>query len=172
MKIAVAAGHTINGKGYGAVSGKYKESEIVRTIAKSVIKKLKAKGHKTVDCTVDLASSQNAYLQEQVKLANNSGADYFLCIHLNASATHLGKGSEIYTWNANKDKVAIKVLDNLENLGFKNRGIKKGNGYYVVKKTKMKTLLIEAFFLDNKTDQKLYTKLGAEKIGEAIGSSL
>ncbi len=172
MKIAVGAGHTKSGAGYGAVSGKYKESDIVRDITKVVIKELKKKGHKVTDCTIDLANSQNAYLKEQVKLANNSEADYFLCIHLNASATHLGKGSEIYTWNENKDKVAVKILDNLEDLGFKNRGIKKGNGYYIVKKTNMKALLIELFFLDNKTDQKLYTKLGAKKVAEAIANAL
>lgn len=172
MKIAVAAGHTKNGAGYGAVSGKFKESEIARDITKVIIKDLKEKGHKVIDCTVDLASSQNAYLKEQVKLANNSGAEYFLCIHLNASSTHLGKGSEIYTWNGNKDKVAVEVLDNLEELGFKNRGIKKGNGYYIVKKTQMKALLIEVFFLDNKADQKLYNKLGVEKIGKAIANSI
>jgi N-acetylmuramoyl-L-alanine amidase len=172
MKIAVAAGHTAKGKGYGSVSGSFKESEIARDITKVVIKELKAKGHKVTDCTVDLASSQNAYLQGQVKLANNSGAEYFLCIHLNASATHLGKGSEIFTWNGNKDEVAVKILDNLKDLGFKNRGIKKGNAYYVIKKTNMKALLIEVFFLDNKADQKLYTKLGAEKIGKAIVNAI
>lgn len=168
LKIAVAAGHTKSGAGYGAVSGKYKESEIARDITKVVIKELKKKGHKVVDCTIDIAKSQNDYLKEQVKLANNSGAKYFLCIHLNASATHLGKGSEIYTWNKNQDNVAVKILDNLEELGFRNRGVKKGNGYYVIKKTNMKALLIEAFFLDNKQDQQLYTKLGVEKIGKAI----
>ena len=168
MKIAIAAGHTAKGKGYGSVSGKFKESEIARDITKVIIKELKAKGHKVTDCTVDLAASQNQYLKEQVKLANNSGSEYFLCIHLNASTTHLGKGSEIYTWNGNKNKMADNILDNLEELGFRNRGIKKGNGYYVIKKTQMKALLIEVFFLDNKTDQQLYTKLGVEKIGKAI----
>lgn len=172
MKICVAAGHTAKGKGYGSVSGKFKESEIARDITKVVIKELKKKGHKVTDCSVDLASSQNAYLKEQVKLANNSGAEYFLCIHLNASRTHLGKGSEIYTWNGNQDEVAVEILDNLEELGFRNRGVKRGNGYYVVKKTKMKALLIEAFFLDNKTDQQLYSKLGAEKMGKAIAQAI
>ena len=172
LKIAVAAGHTAKGKGYGSVSGKFKESEIARDITKAVIKELKKKGHKVTDCTVDLAASQNAYLKEQVKLANNSGAEYFLCIHLNASVTHLGKGSEIFTWNGNQDKAAVEILNNLEELGFRNRGIKRGNGYYVIKKTKMKALLIEVFFLDNKHDQDLYTKLGTAKIGKAIAESL
>ncbi len=172
LKIACASGHTASGKGYGSVSGKYKESEIARAINKVVMKELKKKGHKVVDCTIDIAKSQNAYLQEQVKLVNESGAEYFLCIHLNASKTHLGKGSEIYTWNKRQDDVAIGILDNLEDLGFKNRGIKQGNDYYVVKKTKPKTLLIEVFFLDNKTDQKLYDKLKAEKIGKAIANAI
>ena len=38
MKIAIAAGHTASGKGYGSVSGKFKESEIARNITKVVIK--------------------------------------------------------------------------------------------------------------------------------------
>lgn len=172
MRIAVAAGHTTSGNGGGAVYKNWKESEIVREITKYVIKDLKSKGHKVTDCTVDKAWSQNEYLKAQVKLANNSGADYFINLHLNASFTHLGKGSEIFTWNGKKDKVAVKILDNLEELGFKKRGIKNGNGYYVVKHTKMKALLIELFFLDNNTDRELYSKHGAKKIAKAIASAI
>lgn len=172
MRIAVGAGHTLYGAGTGAVSGKYKESQIARDIVKHVISDLRAKGHTVRDCTVNSAATQNRYLKAQTRLANESNADIFLCVHLNASASHLGRGSEIYTWNGSKHKEAVKMLDGLENLGFKNRGVKKGNDFYIVKHSKMKALLIEVFFLDNEADQKIYEKHGVKKIAKAISSAI
>ena len=172
LKVAVAAGHTLFGAGTGAVSGRFKESYIARDITMHIINELKRKGHKVTECTINSSGSQSQYLKDQVNRANNSGADLFLCVHLNACESHQGNGSEIYTWNGKEHKEAVKILNNLKELGFKKRGVKSGNSFYVIKKTKMKALLLEVFFLDNKHDQELYTKLGAEKIGKTIANSI
>ena len=172
MKIAVAAGHTLYGAGTGAVSGNFKESYITRDITRIIINELKRRGNKVTECTINSSGSQAQYLKDQVQRANNSGADLFLCIHLNACESHQGNGSEIYTWNSKEHREAVKILNNLNELGFKNRGIKSGNSFYVIKHTKMKAMLLEVFFLDNKHDQELYTKLGAEKIGKMIADAL
>lgn len=171
MKVSINCGHTKSGAGYGAVSGKYKESEIVRLVGKELIRLLKAKGYTVNDSTVDSAESQNAYLKETVRKANNSGADLFISLHCNASSNHTGNGMEVFTYKGRKLDKAVHICYELSKLGFKNRGIKDGSNLYVVKNTKAPAILVELFFLDNATDQSLYTKQGYRVIAKAIAEA-
>ena len=170
--ISVNCGHTKAGTGYGAVSGRYKESEITRQVGTELIKLLKKKGHRVYNSTVDKATSQSNYLKKVVQLANNSGADLFISLHCNASATHKGYGSECWTYKGKKIEEAVNICVELRKLGFRNRGIKDGKDLYVVKKTKMPAILVEMFFLDNETDQQLYTRHGVKKIAQAIADAI
>lgn len=172
MRISVNAGHTKTGAGYGAVYGGLKESEITRLVANEVIKQLKAKGHTVYNSTVDQAETQSAYLNRVVKLANTSGADLFISIHCNASAKHTGYGCECFTWKGQKVKEAVTICNQLNKLGFRNRGVKDGTKLLVIRKTKMTAILVELFFLDNETDRKLYKDIGAKKIAKAIVDSI
>lgn len=172
MLISVNMGHTTTGAGYGAVSGKYKESTITRQVGKEVIRLLKAKGHTVYDSTVDTASSQNAYLKRTVELANSKNIDLFISLHCNASASHSANGVEVYTYKGKKLDKAVHVCYELSVKGFRNRGIKDGSDLYVVKKTKAPAMLIELFFLDNPTDQNLYSKLGYGGIARAIVNAI
>lgn len=163
MKIAINPGHTKTGPGYGAVSGKYKESEITRLVAKELIRLLKNKGHTVYDCTVDKAVSQNAYLADSV--SKTKDADLFLSLHCNMGG---GQGIEVFTWKGRKLDKAVHLCYELSRLGFRNRGIKDGSKLYVVKKTKCPAILVEMFFLDSSTDRTLYDKLGYKNIAKAI----
>ena len=79
---------------------------------------------------------------------------------------------ECWTWKGKKVKAAVKICENLEKLGYKNRGVKDGSSFYVVKHTKATAVLVELFFLDNYTDRKLYLEHGAEEIAQAIADSI
>lgn len=171
MKIAINAGHTISGAGYGATSNGFHESNITREIAGELIQILRKHGHTVTNATVNRASSQNAYLKEVCRLANKSGADIFVSIHLNA-ANGSGHGCEVYTWRGANVPSARSICKNLSALGYKNRGVKDGSGLYVIKHTTMTAILVEVFFLDNETDRNLYIKHGAQKIAEAIAKGL
>lgn len=171
MRISVNAGHTKSGSGSGAVYKGFNEGEIVREVAALLIEKLKADGHEVHNSTVDAAKTQKNYLKEVVRLANNSGADLFVSIHCNASARHSGHGVECWTWKGNRVPQALKICENMADLGFHNRGIKDGRGFYVVKNTTARAVLVELFFLDNYTDRALYLKHGAEKIAAAIAKA-
>ena len=105
MKIGVNAGHTITGKGYGAV-GLIKESEHTRLVADELIRLL---GDKAIDLTVDTSRS---YLTDVVKKANESKCDLLVSIHFNAGK---GVGCEAYTWCGNKVKEAVKICEELNN---------------------------------------------------------
>lgn len=168
MKVNVNAGHTKSGLGYGAAYGGYKESAIVRLVATEVIRLLKQKGHTVTDSTVDSAPTQGDYLKSVVRKANASSADLFISIHCNASATHQGHGVEVYTWKGRKHDVGVRLCYEISKLGFRNRGVKNGDHLYVIQNTTMEAVLIELFFLDNATDQNLYTKVGYRSIAKAI----
>lgn len=164
MKIGTNAGHTLKGAGSGAV-GVLNESVETRNIVKELNALLKAGGHTVVDCTIDSAASQNAYLQKVVEYANRQDLDYFISVHLNK--TKGAKGTEVYTYEGRQFDDALEVCKNIAELGFVNRGVKKGTGLYVVRKTKAKAMLIEICFVDE-PDASQYKKIGAKKIAEAI----
>lgn len=164
MKIGINCGHTKTGAGTGAV-GYLVESTENRNVGYEVMKKLKALGHEVVNCTIDKASSNNAYLSRAVELANNTTLDVFVSIHFNAGG---GKGVEVYTYEGRQYPDALKVCEEISDLGFKNRGVKKGSGLYVIRKTKAKSMLIEVCFVDTKSDADKYNEVGYEAVAQAI----
>jgi N-acetylmuramoyl-L-alanine amidase len=172
MKITVNAGHTAKGAGYGAAYKGFNESEITRAVVKALIPKLKKRGHVVHNSTVDEAASQNAYLKKVCQLVNDSGAELFISVHCNASASKLGRGVECFTWYGVKHTIATKICANVAKLGTKNRGVKDGSGLYVIKHTKPKAILVELFFLDQYNDRKMYLDHGAEELAEAIAKAI
>ena len=172
IKISINAGHTSSGAGYGAVYKGFRESEITRDVVIALIPKLQALGHTVHNSTVDKASTSNAYLQQAVKSANNSGAELFISIHCNASTAHTGHGVECWTYKGTQHTAAKRICANMAKLGFRNRGIKDGRNLYVVKYTTAKAILVELFFLDNYADRKRYLELGVDKIATAIAEAI
>lgn len=168
MIICLNAGHTIKGYGYGAV-GYMDESKENRKVVDALKTYLELKGHKVILNNVDQAASQNAYLQQVVKNANNIKCDLFISLHFNAGG---GTGTEVYTWKGRKYSSATGVCEELNKLGFRNRGVKDGSSYYVIKKTTMETMIIEVCFVDNLKDYELYKKLGVSKVAKAIADGI
>ncbi len=167
MRIVINAGHTKFSAGRGA--SKYlNESIETRKIAYHLMKLLVDSPHEVIPAVYDKSSDN---LKESVQLANTKDADLFVSIHLNAGG---GTGCEVYTWKGEKVNQAVKVCNNLKALGFKNRGIKNGSNFYVIKNTKSTctAILIEVCFVDNKADSDLYKKLGCEKIAKAIYNAI
>lgn len=172
MRISINCGHTVKGPGYGAVSGGFKESQITRAVGNELIRLLKAKGHTVHNSTVNYASSQNAYLKRVVELANGKDLDLFVSLHCNASAKHTGNGVEVHTFKGRRLGPAVNICGALEDLGFRNRGIKNGSGLYVVKNTDAPALLVEMFFLDNGNDREIYRKVGCTGVARAIRDAI
>ena len=173
VRISLNAGHTLKGeKGAGAYYKGMYEGDITRAVAKELTKLLRAKGHKVYSSTIDKATSQNSYLKQVCNLTNNLNVDLFISLHTNASASHNGKGCEVFTWKGKKHKEAANICANMQELGLNNRGVKDGSNLYVIKHTKPKALLVELFFIDNEIDRTIYNTAGAKKIAEAICKSL
>lgn len=168
MVIGINCGHTKTGIGYGAV-GIIKESEHTRQVGEAFARLLRSAGVSVIDCTIDEANSRSEYLAAAAALANRQDLDWFISIHFNASASHEGRGVEIYTYEGRQYQDALDVCSSLSELGFTNRGVKSGTGLYVIRKTKAKSMLIEVCFCDNEQDINIYNMAGgAEGIAKAI----
>lgn len=164
-KIILNAGHTASGAGSGAV-GFINESAETRRVVSLVRYYLRGKGHEVILANVDKATSQAAYLYAVARKANeHPDADLFVSVHFNAGG---GQGCECYTWKGKKTAQAVGVCEELNKYGFRNRGVKDGSHIYVISKTKMPALLVEACFVDNAKDAAKYKEVGVNKVAQAI----
>jgi len=100
-------------------------------------------------------------LKDRVKTANmfDSENSIFLDIHSNAMSNkwteHNGCTVFYYKWSKNGKRLAQCISDRLSGVGgIKSRGIKASLKFYVLRKTKMPSVIIERFFHTNKSDLK------------------
>lgn len=164
MKIAINPGHTIEGKGTGAI-GFLSETTENRKIAKRVIEMLRARGNEVIDCTINKSEND---LAEAVKKANDNNVDLFCSIHLNSGGGY-GTETYVYKFNGVAESLARKLNDAVvKSCDFKNRGVKEGN-FYVLRNTKAPAILLEVCFVDSKEDCK---KLNVEAVAKAIANSI
>ncbi len=164
MRIGIDCGHTASGIGAGAV-GYLNESRETRAVGQALMEQLRSLGHTVYDCTNNEAPSVSANLSRIVAAANARELDAFYSIHFNAGG---GRGSELYTMTATATTETNRILDALTELGFRNRGTKRGSHLYVIHRTKAPATLIEVCFVDSKEDAELYKKLGAKAVAAAI----
>lgn len=167
MKIAERAGH--NEQAIGAV-GIINEVVENRNVNVSFKKYLEEGGASVVDCTPGRCDN-NTDLRLGVQKANSSGANIFCSLHFNSfKRTSAEMGTEVLVYKNFPE--AERVLNALVKLGFKNRGIKEKPGFYELKNTKMKAMIIEICFTDSEKDVELYRKLGPDAIGKALAEAI
>lgn len=170
-KIAVRGGHTEKAPGASALIDELTEN---RKVKDSVVKYLKELGHEVLDVTPAKNSNLTVStdLSYGVDKANNWGAELFVSIHFNkAYDSYNGAlGSEVCVYSTHE--IAQRVVDALEELGFKNRGQKIRTGLYELKHTKMKAMIVETCFVEATEDVELYKKLGPDAVGKAIAEAI
>lgn len=169
MKISVNGGHTRSAPG---ASGILDELFCDREIKDNLINVLRQLGHGVNDSTSpdSLDASQDLIYQAQV--ANSSGCELAVSIHLNAGG---GTGTECFyhpTSNAGKEYSA-KVSDEISKaLGLRNRGAKPGGSLYWLNATDMTAILIEVCFVDSQQDATAYHAIGPANIAKAIAKAI
>lgn len=91
--------------------------------------------------------------------ANAWGADLFISIHCNASASGDAAGTETYAYDASDGdgaKLAQCIQSQIVNsFDLVDRGVKSGPGLLVLKYTDMPAVLVELGFIDNEHDAAL-----------------
>ena len=134
-KIVIDAGH--GGRDSGAVYQGRMEKDDALALALEVGAMLENAGQDVVYTrTEDIYQTPS----EKVRIANNSGADYFLSIHRNSNVTpnqYSGVQSLIYNDGGIKEEMAENINDNLGNLGFANLGIDLRPNLTVLRRTRM-----------------------------------
>ncbi len=164
-KVTVHAGHNPSGKIACGASDLLDESTEARWITRKVIKLLRKNGIKAVNCTVNNGASQSDILHKICAKCNAvTDADLHISIHLNSGrADKKGDGKTggtevLLTQNvADKGDIAKRVCNQIEKLGFTNRGVKVTSGLYFLNHTKAPALLIEVCFVDDRDDYMLYS---------------
>ena len=100
---------------------------------------------------------------EKARLGNESGADYFISFHRNASPNaneYQGVETLVFDDNGIKAEMARNVNVNLEQVGFRN-----------IKRTKIPAILIEAGFLNSDQDNQRFDEK-FEQIAQAIADGI
>lgn len=149
-------------------SGYRNEEHDCREYGNLVVQKLRKLGHTVVDCTppANPALTLGQSLAYRVNKANTSGSILHICMHVNAFEKDKANGCEVEYISATGKTYADKICTEISNsLGYRNRGSQLRTGLYVLKYTKMASVLIEPFFCDTKTD---CDKYNPEKLAAAI----
>ena len=112
-------------------------------------------------------------LVERANIANEAGADLFVSVHTNAVTSRQAHGSEVlvYSLTSQSVPVAEDILDNLTELGLRNRGVKPRPDLTVLRRTAMPAVLVETAFIscDGGVDYNiLRSQDGRDKIADAI----
>ncbi len=151
--IVVDPGHGAHDPGASGFG--IKEKDVVLDIGLRVKKKLEAEGAKVI-----MTRSTDVFLElsERVAVATKNNADTFISIHANAAGSNAANGTETY-WNsqyasADSKKLAESIQRELiKKLNTRDRGAKQGN-FYVIKNTRMKSVLVEVGFITNEQEAK------------------
>lgn len=164
MKILLTVGHSIlksgvctsaDGRSYGGVL----EYAYNKSIVNQVAAYLRQAGH-VVDALIcpELQFSRSTDEKDyKVPKANAGGYDLVAELHLNASALHNARGCEVLYYSDAGKSVAQRIQDKLS-IVFKDRGIQRRTGLYMLKSTKPTAVMIESFFCDSSADCELAEK--------------
>lgn len=157
--IYIDPGH--GGNDPGAMSNTFLEKDMNLLLSQKLAEHLTSKGaivYLTRDGDYDLSESTINHkrndLYNRVKIINNSKADMYISMHLNASPSNKWNGIQIFYSNVLKENKTIAetitntMKENLRNI----RDVKKENGYYMYSKLKVPGVLVEAGFISNPND--------------------
>ncbi len=111
---------------------------------------------------------------EKARLANESGADFFISFHRNSSPkANQYNGVEVLLYDKSgiKYEMAENILGAMGEIGFREIGIKERPGLVVLRRTKMPALLLEIGFINSDVDNQLYDEK-FEEIAEGIAGAI
>lgn len=152
--IELDPGH--GGKDPGACLGARHEADDVLKLALAVGKHLIS----NYVCEVGYTRTTDIYESPSKKAddANKADADLFVSFHRNDAEEITANGFEalVHAKTGIKYKLATAVCNDMENLGYNNRGVKVRRDLTVLVDTNMNAVLFEFGFIRNTKDNKLF----------------
>ena len=155
--VFLSAGH--GGSNPGAVAYGLKEKDINLNALLACKEVLETHG---INVVCSRTKDENDDVYEEVREANDSGADIAVSFHANAGG---GDGFEAFYYSTSTKSKKLAQLGEkyVKELGQNSRGIKSGDHLYFVRKTNMTAVLFESFFLDNDKDNDIGDTLAEQK---------
>lgn len=167
--VCLDAGH--GGKDPGAVGNGLLEKDITLDIALRLKEKLS-------EFNMILTRTKDEYvpLSERAAIANEAKVALFVSIHINSAVNIEANGFEVYHHpkSYNGERLAT-LLHNavLPVSSLKDRGVKTNGGLYVLRTTKVPSVLVELGFISNVEDASLLKDdKWREKVVEALGRGI
>ena len=102
-----------------------------------------------------LGYDNSSSLRERVDMASAWDADYFLSIHVNANVNPAVNGTEAYVYREDSQAyyMGIDIVNEIvRRLGTKNNGVFVRPSLYVLRRTRMPSVLIELAYISNYED--------------------
>lgn len=152
-KIILDAGH--GGIEPGAVFNGRKEKEDNLKLTLAVGEILEENG-------VDVAYTRTEDVYdtpfEKTRIANQEGGDFLISFHRNSSPQpnqYSGVESLVYNMSGNKVNLAENINGALEQVGFRNLGVRERPGLVILRRSKMPAVLVETGFINTEMDNAL-----------------
>lgn len=111
---------------------------------------------------------------QKAREANAAGVDYFVSIHRNSTPEDNGVSgveSLVYDLSGVKYEMAQDINEQLEAVGFINRGVQARPNLAVLRRTNMPAVLVEVGFINSETDNRLFDE-NFQDIAEAIAEGI
>ena len=173
MKIGGRSGHNPLTPGASGIVDETTEDRKIFLSSKAYLEKLNT----FIDCYPGNMNEVNTELMWGINKANANNVDLLYSVHLNKAYDNYNGsiGAEIWLHPlASQDtkNKANAILNNLNKLGFINRGIKSSSELAELNSTNMEAMIIECFFCEATGDVNLYKKVGADALGFAIANGI
>lgn len=169
VKIMIDAGH--GGYDNGASYQGRREKDDNLNLAMAVGDILERDGY-----DVEYTRTDDVYdsPSQKARIANESGADFFVSIHRNSSPTpnqYNGVQTLVYDNSGIKQTMAENVNKELEKVGYRNINVPARPNLTVLRRTQMPAILVEAGFINSDTDNQLFDSK-FEETAEAIARGI
>lgn len=160
IKIFIDQGHNPSGANAGAEGNGLREQDITYIVGRYLYDLLQANPNFEAKLSRNspsesLGTSNATSLQQRVRMANSWGADYFISIHTNGSVNPSANGTEAYVYQLESESyyLALNMVDAISNrMGTANRGVFARPTLYVLRRTRMPSVLVELAFISNYED--------------------
>lgn len=167
--VVIDAGH--GGYDRGGVPGqRLPEKAFTLDVAKRLQRRLQAAGYNTV-----MTRTRDVFvpLGTRVAIANRYRNAIFVSVHFNSAQRVGARGFETFYYGSSSYRLAAQIQRNLLRITrTENRGVKR-RGFYVLRKTRKRAVLVECGFLTNPIDGRLAQKAShRERLAKAIADAI
>lgn len=167
-KVVIDPGHGGEDSGATSVSGRF-EKDFNLSVCQAIAEKVEEDPQIQLELTRTSDSFISSHELYRPEFANTLPADLFISIHGNTFEDESASGTETFYYH--EDSLAFAEIIHkhvVQATGLKDRGVKTEN-FYVLRETKMPSVLLELGYLTNPGDDaKMWTADFQESVASAV----